>query len=346
MNIEAAIIELEALPLLGAQKRYAQELADRIALQIDPDANPSFALRLMIRRFEASPLTADSIAQLATAEAWASAEGEHHIATRLQLLWCRYVGLTDPEAVPMEVLSEAVAHAQKSGGLDAEWRLAMAAVHPNRNIELREEALSHLSQVSDIHHQLQVHMELATDRMHGADSDGAFAELSAALHIAEKQQDPEALGVCATRIGLHHLQRGRTTEARPHLEHALTLAQDSADDLNIVMLATLLSAIYLQANEPKATANMADLLLISGARRGNWFAVVDGHITHSSLSLLFGNNAEAVERLVRACLRLRSLVPAAAINLLKGRLSEIRSTLGAEEFDRHHEAALRAHTKE
>ena len=68
------IEELESMPLLGAPKLQAIEMADRLALEIDPDEEPNLALRLLIRRFLAQPNNADTLAQLSTAEAWATAE--------------------------------------------------------------------------------------------------------------------------------------------------------------------------------------------------------------------------------------------------------------------------------
>ncbi len=55
-----------------------------------------------------------------------------------------------------------------------------------------------------------------------------------------------------------------------------------------------------------------------------------------------GDITSTIDRLVRAILRLRELVPAAAINLLKGRLAELRHDLGAAVFDEHYQNAIKA----
>jgi hypothetical protein len=46
---------------------------------------------------------------------------------------------------------------------------------------------------------------------------------------------------------------------------------------------------------------------------------------------------------VRAAVHLRELVPAAAINLIKGRLAELRFEMGAAVFDGHYQAAVDTH---
>jgi tetratricopeptide (TPR) repeat protein len=337
MSIEHQIVDLETMVLLGADKRYAQELADRIAMQLDVNQRPDLALRLLIRRFLAAPL--------ATAEAWASAEGEEQLAIHIQLLWCRHVGLTDPDAVPMNVLRDAVQAAQKEGLFDAEWRLALAAIQPQKGLSLREDALQYLNDPSTVHDRILVHLELSADRMRGSDVEGSLKHLESAHQIARQYQDPEFLCICTTRLGLHYIDRGQAMQALPFLERALSLAQSEENDLRIVVLATLLSTLYLQQDNRPAATHVADLLLVSGARRANWFAVVDGHITRSSLSLLEGDITGAINRLVRAILRLRELVPGAAINLLKGRLAELRHNLGSAVFDGHYQEAIAANAQ-
>ena len=90
MTIDEQIDALEGMILLGAEKQSAMELADRIALEVDANARPDIALRLLIRRFEAIPDAPNALAQLATAEAWAASEGQSELALHLQLLWCRH----------------------------------------------------------------------------------------------------------------------------------------------------------------------------------------------------------------------------------------------------------------
>jgi len=237
---------------------------------------------------------------------------------------------------------ERIEAAQELSILDAEWRLARAAVQPNEGLRLREEALLHLTSHASAHDRLLVHLELAGDRLRGADIAGSLRHLDMAHQIADEHQDPDFICICSSRIGLHYIERGLSVQAIPYLERALALATSEDDDLRIVIVATLLSTLYLQQDNQTAAAHVADLLLVSGARRANWFAVVDGHITRSSLSLMEGDITAAINRLVRAILRLRELVPGAAINILKGRLAELRHELGSAVFDGHYQEAMKA----
>lgn len=345
MQIEHAslIEEIENTPLLGTDKQRALEFADQLALKIDPNAQPEVALRLLIRRFQANPDAPQAVAQLATAEAWARSEGLVVQATHIQLLWCRQIALTSPEAVPNSIADAAIELAQQEPSLAASWRLAKAALHPESARFLREEALELLISPAQDKERIEVHLELATAATAGSDFGQATRHLEHAMHIAQTHGDVKYTAICASRMGLQWIGRGRTEAAIPCLEQALTMFQIREDDLQIVAHASILSAIWLEQNVLEKAASTADVLLVAGARRGNWFAVVDGHITRSTISLMSGDPTAAIERLVRAVVRLRELIPAAAINLLKGRLAELRHQLGSDVFDDHYTAAVAAH---
>jgi tetratricopeptide (TPR) repeat protein len=342
MNIDLWIEELEETPLLGAGKTRAMDLADQIANAVDPNKRPEVALRLLIRRFKAHPEAAQSAAQLATAEAWAKSEGLDQLASHIQLLWCRQVALTSPEAVPRSILDAAIDAVRDDPSMGAVWRLALAAMEPVKARALREEALDLLPRPAEDKEHIEVHLELASAAAAGADQAQAERHLEQAMLIAEEHKDTKYICRCASRLGLQWLSRGRPDVATPWLQRALAMAQSREDDLQIVIHASLLSAIWLEQGELEKATETADVLLVAGARRGNWFAVVDGHINRSTISMLTGHPTEAIERLVRAVVRLRELIPAAAVNLLKGRLAEIRYQMGSESFDQHYSAAVAA----
>ena len=108
-----------------------------------------------------------------------------------------------------------------------------------------------------------------------------------------------------------------------------------------MILSALLCPMYMSQEAWSEAEQLADIMLVAGARRANWYAVVDGHITRSTLSLIQGDPAGAISRLVRAAVHLRELVPAATINILKGRLAELRHCLGNESFDGHYREAMK-----
>jgi len=343
MSIEDKIMELENLPLLGPGRIKARELADVLSLQIDPNLNPEFALRVLTCRFLSQAVTATTLAQLAAAEAWATSEGFEHVATRIQLIWCAAVGRSHPNAVPREMLDLALVSAKEMGTLEAEWRIALATVDPEHASDLRKEALKLLpSPVADAT-RLTLYLDLAGDQTRGANQSGAFEALQSARALAAAHNDPRALCLTETRLALHLLTLGRSSEAVPHLEQAYNFARIEEDDLSTIVTGSPLAAMYLELDRDEDAARVADRLLISGARRANWFAVVDGHMIRSALSLRSGDPTAAIERLVRAAIHLRELVPAAAINLLKGRLAELRFGMGPMVFDGHYRAAIDAH---
>jgi tetratricopeptide (TPR) repeat protein len=342
MNLTTAIEELEALPLLGPEKARAQALATQLSQRVNPDSSPRLALRVLIRRFLAGPSDPAALAQLSTAEAWATSEGLTAEATQIQLIWGATVGRSHPEAVNAQMLDEAIANAAQTNAFPVESLLAKATRQSDQADTLLLRAIDLMDHPRWVAQRFCAFLDLASARIRGADAQGGHMALQEALHIANEHSDPEALIVAQTRLGLLHLEQGQTTKAQPHFEAALKTARREEDDLNTVLNSSLLCAIYMNQDDWARAGETADGLLIAGARRANWFAVVDGHITRSTLLLLDGDTVGAISRLVRAAIHLRELVPAAAINVLKGRLAELRFSLGPTEFDRHYQAAMSA----
>ena len=112
MTPESIIEGLESTPLLGTKRLTTLTELDALAQQIDPDRHPTIAMRLVLRRFQATPVTDETLAQLSTAEAWATHDDLLTYRTRIRLIWCTHVGRRFPGAVPNDVLMDAVAHAK------------------------------------------------------------------------------------------------------------------------------------------------------------------------------------------------------------------------------------------
>ena len=342
MSIQTDIDTLEMLPLLGPSRAEARAMIAKLALRIDPDLHPELALRVLIRRFLSAPVTPESSAQLSEAEHWAKSENLTLPGLEIQLIWCAAVGRSHPDAVDQHILQQAVSQAEKLNVFAVERSLALAACdaeHADTHLCLAISLMDHQKWAARLKF---AWVDLADAKSRGADPSGAFEALHHARELAQHHQDPASLILTHTRIGLLHLEAGQIAKATPHIETAMAVAKAEEDDLTIVLTSTLLCAIYLNRDERQKTGETADGLMIAGARRANWFAVVDGHITRSTLLLLDGDQVGAIQRLVRAAIHLRELVPAAAINLLKGRLAELRYTLGPSVFDRHYAAAMAA----
>ena len=331
------------MPLLGPNRREALKIVEQLAHEIDPKTNPQLSLRVLTVRFLALPTSADTLDQLSTAEAWATAENLTDIATKLQLIWCASVARTDPEAVQEDVLHQALNTAEMLPDLEIEYWLAKAACEPDHTDTHLRAALARMNTPRFASQRVQAWLDLSDVLTKGADLLGAKDALEAALALSREFGDHEMQIQILMRLGLHYLERGLAPKAQGLLEDALALSQREQQDLHTVATASVLCAIYLENGHHDSASKTADLLLIAGARRGNWFAVIDGHITHSTVCLEVDDPQGAIEQLVRAAIHLRELVPAAAINLLKGRLAELRFTLGAKDFDSHYQAATAKH---
>jgi len=342
MTLVQQIEALEAMPLLGSTREEALEAAHRLTQQIDPEQSPELALRVIIVRFLAQPTQANSIAQLATAETWATGEGLKKTATTIQLLWCQAVARVHPDAVRKDVFEQAVVAANQYPELCVEQRLAEAACDVEHTDTHLRAALAAMNEPRFAALKLQAWLDLSSTLDAGADAEGALEALYEALKLCRDFSAHSRQIEVLIRLSSLYMERGLNNKAKAFLEDALSLSKTADDDLNTVVIASILSALYLNLGQADQAAEAADLLLVTGARRGNWFAVVDGHITRSTLLLLEGDLSGAIGRLVRAVTHLRELVPAAAVNLLKGRLAELRSTLGAERFDLYYRDAMTA----
>lgn len=332
---------LEAMPLLGQSRSAAVDLADQLAYQVNPDTHPEDALRILICRFLASDTSPQTLAQLATAEAWAAQEGLVHIATRIQLLWLAEIGRTHREAVDENLLRNALESAAQRDICETEALLTQAACRPEHCDTHLRAALQRMSEPKWAGLAFRAWLDLAGALHDGADTAGAERALHSALDLAILYADPASEIEARTRLALHLINRGLASASQEHLEKALSLARVEEDDLSTVTISSLLCPMYMSQEAWTEAESLADIMLVAGARRANWYAVVDGHITRSTLSLIHGDPEGAIGRLVRAAVHLRELVPAAAINILKGRLAELRHHLGNETFDEHYREAMK-----
>ena len=69
-------------------------------------------------------------------------------------------------------------------------------------------------------------------------------------------------------------------------------------------------------------------------------AVADAHLTRATCLARRGDVQDAIDHLVRENFRMQDYATQAAVNLLKGRLVELRQTAESDDFDRHFEAAI------
>lgn len=340
-----AVETAESIPLLGRTRTEAIEQIDTVLADLDPDRFPALCLRLIARRFLAHSVTPESLEQLSIAEQWASAEQADSERVRLQLLWCAFVGRRFPEAIPTPILDQAVETAKTRGQFAVEWRLARASIDPDRASALRREAVALMPTPADDALRITTLLDLADDLTRGSDEQGAIRAIDEAVAIAQAHDDTDRMCQTLLRKALTLLNSGRTRAATEPLSESFALACQNQDDLTAIIAGIPLSAIHVAGGNLAEARRIANRMLVSGARRANWFAVVDGHVTLSSIHRMEGDDIQAIAQLVRAVIRLRELVPGAALNILKGRLAELRNEIGPHAFDAHYRAATTDHSE-
>ncbi len=187
---------------------------------------------------------------------------------------------------------------------------------------------------------LPIRIALARICTAGGDRVAARVHLETAYAMALRLADARARPL-RRRLALHLLSIGLPALARPLLEEALLEAVDADDTLQIVSLATPLSAMRLEAADWSEARKLGALVVSAASRRANWLGVTDGLITQSTCLLqLDAPLTEAIALLLHGGQRLGGLGALAAVNLIKARLGELRAEHGAEPFDAALQAAL------
>ena len=134
-------------------------------------------------------------------------------------------------------------------------------------------------------------------------------------------------------LGQLRLVQGMHQHALPHLQEGLKLAQTHQDTLCMVTLTSLISGLELCAEDWEGAAASAHILVEAAKLRHNWMAVADGTITLSTCALMLGDPSRAITEIVQAHSKMQGVAPIAALNLLQGRLAELRHQLGADTVD-------------
>ena len=342
MSLDATLQRLETTPLLGSGwDQVATGLFKLRGHLQDEGKDTVLRVILLDAGLRSASPAEDPVPFLASAERWARGQELELGAIQLCLQWCQHVGRVDPGAVPDAVRAQAVAGAQADGTLEAEWRLALSVGHPD-DIRLLTEALAHLDAPHHAHSRLQVRMDLAAAHLQGGDVPAAVDHLLAAQAIADTHDaDLPSLRI-ASMLGQLRLVQGLPDRARPHLQRALSLAQELGDDLALLTQASLLAGVQLGAGEWTEASATAALQIPAAQRRSAWLAVADGTISQSTCALKQDDATSAVALLVQRSRQMRGQAPIAAMHLLQARLAELRVWLGDVVFDPLLAAALTA----
>jgi hypothetical protein len=113
------------------------------------------------------------------------------------------------------------------------------------------------------------------------------------------------------------------------LERAVALEDHTA----VIALASTVASLCMTAGDGPGAARAAQLQASAAEERNHPLALADAAITVSSALLAAGEATRAVHHLVHVGGRLREEGTAASLNLVKGRLAELRVLLGSEHFD-------------
>lgn len=243
-------------------------------------------------------------------------------------------GLHPPPADPAPLrdeLADALLEARRHPALEADWRMAEAALQHPDALVLWQEALVCLDgqRLTD---QRYVHEQLARLRLSGGDAVRGRDHLRAALDIARRTDRRDQMRL-AFRLGAALLVAGLPHEATPLLTEAVEAAARTQDSLHELGCASVLSALHLDTGDLTAAHSAGARVAVLGAERGNWIAVADGLITQSICHLRQDQPAQALYTILHGSRRLQEARALAALNLLKARLVEIREALGEETFD-------------
>lgn len=217
--------------------------------------------------------------------------------------------------------------------LGFEWRLAEARCgHPDAR-QLALDAMSHVPSPSRDADRFDAWQLAGVLAMDGGDTLGAGRAWQEAAQIARRHASPADLLPVATLLAHLRLQSGQVRQAAELLAEATAIAADLGDDLTLAAEGSILAAIQLEEQDWQAAAATARLASAAALRRGNWVGYVDASITIAVCLDQNGERADALLELLTAAGRARSAGAEAAVNIVRGRLGELRAELGPEAFD-------------
>lgn len=342
MSLETEIRALEAKPLLGPPLLEVTEALARCKRDVQAHTPSHVAARVLMleARVRCVDPSQDTSTFLSGAELWARAHGLTRTAERLRLMWCTVLAHQNVHAIPPNVLRSTIEYAQEDGELEAEWRIAEASAATGGSLRLLQEALVHLISPERDQERLAVWVQMAAIRHDGGDISGAIEHLKSGLNIADRYKavsHQEALHAMLSQL---YLSQGQAESARPHLIRALNLAVDQNNDLAIVTHSTLLCAMMIGEADWKQASTTASRLATAAVKRENWLALSDAHLTQATCLFESGQVAAAIHLLVQQIFQMADFATHAALNLLKGRLVEMRHIIGGIDFDAHFEAAV------
>lgn len=330
-----ALREAHRLPMMGAPRRRLMQLLGIVAGALARAPHPLVEEQLLALngRLAARDRRPDAVRQLMDAARMAAGRGAGLLAVRHRLAAVVALARTGRMDVAQARLRElALAAAGKPELADA-WRFA-CMVCGRGDVRAHAEALLGLLESPlDDHLRYDVLVLLGELHLDGGDSGRARALLREAGDLARRWEDAAGAVHADAMVGNLLVDAGLFADARPVLDRCVAEAAARGDDLTVLSQGTVLAALLLTAEDWAAAERVARQLLSAAERRGNWLGIADAAMTWSTALVGMGEHDAAVKVLVRVGGLLRDRGAAAAFNLMKARLGELRATLGAEVVD-------------
>lgn len=314
-----------SLPLLGAGRaQAAQALADLVdADQLDP---PLALRRAALLRSAGSPRAS---AALSAAARLARRADDARSVVQAELWLVRW-RLEDAAKTPPGVPDLPPALAEDAE-LQADHALALALFDPARARTCWDLALARLPQPARDHDRLGLLERYAATERDGGDRARARQHLRAALALT-RSHDARVEGArISLHLGLLLLESGERAQAAEQLQAALD--HGAPGSWERVAAASTLFPLRLEAGPPMAAARTAGLLMEAARARHNFIALADGAMGLSTCRYLQGDLPGAIDELLGTAEACRAAGVEAAVNLIKGRLAELRHEAGPEVFD-------------
>jgi len=330
----AALLDrLDRLPLLGAAGEAAADAALQAEAAVREVGGAAAEARLALHLGELARVgqRAGAVPLLARAARLAEALGEPALARRAKTRVARALVSTGRVAVAARMRAEL--GPGDPPGSDPDLGLLDLALGRLTSPEGLGALLGALPSPARDHDRVVVHRALAERWLHGGDRHAAGDHLDAALDLARQYGDAVLTLDLALAAASLRLEAGEAAAGEALLVEAAALAHRLDDTLALVVAGSSLAALRLDRGDWAGAAEAAEIELAAAERRSAWLAVADATLTLSTCLLHADEVEGAVHHLVTVGAELRARGSQGGVNLIKGRLGELRALLGPTVFD-------------
>jgi hypothetical protein len=324
---------LDRLPLLGAAAEAAAEAALQAEAAVRGASDPTTEARLALHLGELARVgqRAGAVPLLARAARLADALGEPALARRAKTCVGRALISTGRRGVAARMRADLEPATPTTD--DPDLGLLDLALGRLTSPEGLGALLQSLPSPDRDHDRVVVHRALAERWLHGGDRHAASAHLDTALALARQYGDAVLTLDLALAAASLRLAAGEAAAGEALLVEAADLAEVLDDTLALVVSGSSLAALRLDRGDWAGAAEAAEVELAAAERRSAWLAVADATLTLSTCLLHADEVEGAVHHLVTVGAELRARGSQGGVNLIKGRLGELRALLGPTVFD-------------